>query len=308
MNVVLLGAPGAGKGTQAQRVKGALGIPHVATGDILRASLAAGTEVGLRARSYMGRGELVPDEVVVAIVAERIGRPDCRSGWILDGFPRTPAQAVALDRTIWERGLRPIDFVVYLRVSPEVVVVRLSGRRVCPAPECGAAYHVKFVPPRQAGICDRCGTKLVHRDDDRAETVRARLETYERLTAGLVARYREAGLLVEIDASGAPGEVGEGVLAALGWTGKPPEEAAEAPAADAVGEEIGPATAAGGAPAKPVVSGAEDAAGDRAKAATKAARKSPTRKAAKKPKNKVKKKAKKKAKKKTARKGGTRRR
>ena len=215
LNVVLLGAPGAGKGTQAQRIKDEFGLPHVATGDILRAAASAGTEVGTRAKAYMDRGELVPDEVVVAIVAERIARDDCSDGWLLDGFPRTAPQAEALDRTICEKSLKPIDRVVYLKVSADAVVERLSGRRVCPNTSCGAAYHVTFMPPEKAGVCDRCGTEIVQRDDDKPDTVRQRLETYESRTADLVTRYRDAGVLVEIQAEGKPEDVGERVLAQL---------------------------------------------------------------------------------------------
>ncbi len=215
MNAVLLGAPGAGKGTQAQRIRDEFGVPHVATGDILRAAITAGTEVGLRAKKYMDRGDLVPDEVVVAIVAERLREADCSEGWLLDGFPRTLAQAEALDRTIAEQELGAIDRVVHLRVSPEAVVERLSGRRVCSDAACGTAYHVKHMPPRQDKICDRCGARLIRREDDRPETVLQRLEIYERRTADLVGRYREAGVLVEIDAEGDPEEVGDQVVAAL---------------------------------------------------------------------------------------------
>lgn len=215
MNVVLLGPPGAGKGTQAQRIRDEFGVPRIATGDILRAAAAAGTEVGRKAREYMDRGELVPDEVVVAIVAERLASEDCRGGWLLDGFPRTAAQAEALDGTIRERGLRSIDRVVYLDCSAETVIERLSGRRVCPNASCGAAYHVRYVPPREDEVCDRCGTRLVRRDDDRPGTVRQRLETYRLQTADLVSRYREAGVLAEVQAEGAPEEIGERVLAEL---------------------------------------------------------------------------------------------
>ncbi|MHC5053369.1 MAG: adenylate kinase [Planctomycetota bacterium] len=215
MNVVLLGAPGAGKGTQAQRIKDQFKVPHIATGDILRAAVAAGTEVGMRAKAYMDKGELVPDEVVVAIVADRIARDDCRDGWLLDGFPRTAPQAEALDRTISEKGLKPIDRVVYLKVSADAVVERLSGRRVCPKTACGAAYHVEFMPPKAEGVCDRCGTEIVQRDDDKPDTVRQRLETYGKRTEALVGRYRDAGSLVEIQAEGTPEEVGELVLAEL---------------------------------------------------------------------------------------------
>ena len=256
MNVVLLGAPGAGKGTQAQHIRKAAGIPHIATGDMLRAAAAEGTQVGLRARSYMDRGELVPDEVVVAIVAERLSQPDCRSGWLLDGFPRTGAQAEALDRTIWERGLRPMDHVIYLSVSPETVVERLSGRRVCPNTECGTAYHLEFLPPKKDSVCDRCGTGLIRRDDDVPETVRSRLETYESRTAGLVARYREAGLLVEIDASGTPEEVAEQVLEALGPIPEPAAEPVEVPPGNA---SAAPGGAAAGASAKETAAGKKEA-------------------------------------------------
>jgi len=212
---VLLGAPGAGKGTQAQLIKDRFKVPHIATGDILRAAVAAGTEVGLRAKSYMDKGELVPDEVVVAIVADRIAEDDCSDGWLLDGFPRTVPQAEALDRTIAEKSLAPIDRVVYLSVSTEEVIKRLSGRRVCPNTDCGAAYHVEFMPPKAEGVCDRCGTGIIQRDDDKPDTVRQRLETYEKRTSALVARYRDAGVLAEIKAEGTPEEVGKLVLAEL---------------------------------------------------------------------------------------------
>jgi len=215
LNLVLLGAPGAGKGTQAQLIKDRFDLPHIATGDILRAAVAAGTEVGLRAKAYMDKGELVPDEVVVAIVADRISEDDCSDGWLLDGFPRTVPQAEALDRTISEKSLKPIDRVIYLSVSAEEVVKRLSGRRVCPNTDCGAAYHVEFTPPKTEGVCDRCGTKIIQRDDDEPDTVRQRLETYEKRTSPLVARYRDAGVLVEIQAEGTPEKVGERVLAEL---------------------------------------------------------------------------------------------
>ncbi len=221
LNLILLGAPGAGKGTQAQGIKDAFGIPQIATGDILRAAVAAGTEVGLKADSYMDRGELVPDDVVVAIVAEQLAQDDCRDGWLLDGFPRNAAQAEALEATIREKGLAPIDRVVYLNVSEEEAVRRISGRRVCSNPECGNTYHVEFMPPPADMKCGKCGAEVVQRDDDRPETVRARLETYKRETAELVERYRGAGTLVEIDAEGKPEEVTERIFTALkasgGW-------------------------------------------------------------------------------------------
>ena len=209
MNIVLLGAPGAGKGTQAQRIKDEFGIPQISTGDMLRAAVAAGTPVGLEAKGFMDKGALVPDEVVVAIVAERLQQEDCAKGWMLDGFPRTEAQAVALDETIQKSGLAPIDAVVYLKVSEEVVLDRLSGRRVCPNTECGGTYHVRNMPPKKEGICDKCGTALIHRKDDQPETVKDRLATYEKSTSGLVGRYKDAGLLIEVVSEGDPADVGK---------------------------------------------------------------------------------------------------
>lgn len=223
MNVILLGAPGAGKGTQAQRIKETFGIPQISTGDILRAAIAAGTDIGLRAKSYMDRGDLVPDDVVVAIVADRLRQDDCRDGWLLDGFPRTAAQAEALDgtldRTTGEKGLAPIDRVVYLRVSADEVVRRLSGRRVCSNPECGNTYHVEFMPPPADMKCEKCGGRIIQREDDGPATVRRRLRTYENQTAELVDRYRGAGTLVEIDAEGEPDEVTERMFAKLKASG-----------------------------------------------------------------------------------------
>jgi adenylate kinase len=215
VNVVLLGAPGAGKGTQAQRIKDTYDLPHIATGDILRAAVAAKTPVGLEAKAFMDKGALVPDEVVVAIVADRIKQPDCEKGWLLDGFPRTAGQAEALDATIERQGLKPITAVVYLKVSADVVVDRLSGRRVCPNTSCGAAYHITYMPPKVEGVCDRCGEKIIQRKDDTAETVKKRLDTFEAQTADLVDRYTKAGLLIEVLSEGAPADVGAKVIEVL---------------------------------------------------------------------------------------------
>lgn len=215
MNLILLGAPGAGKGTQAQGIKDAFGIPQIATGDILRAAVAAGTEVGLRAKSYMDGGELVPDAVVVAIVAERLAQDDATEGWLLDGFPRNAAQADALEATIEEKRLKPVDRVVYLNVSEEEAVRRISGRRVCSNAKCGNTYHVEFMPPPTDMKCGKCGAEVVRRDDDGPETVRERFETYKSETAELVERYRGAGTLVEIDAEGKPEEVQERIFAGV---------------------------------------------------------------------------------------------
>ena len=209
MKLILLGPPGAGKGTQAESLARKYSIPHVSTGDILREAVREGTEVGRKARKYMDRGELVPDDVVVAIVAERLGKPDCRSGWLLDGFPRSAAQAEALDGRLGENSY----VVLYFGLSEEAVVERLSGRRVCS--KCGHIYHVKFSPPRSGDACDRCEGELFQRDDDRPETVRARLRTYDEQTASLIDRYGGSGRLVRIDASGEPDDVARAVEEAL---------------------------------------------------------------------------------------------
>lgn len=213
MRMVLLGPPGSGKGTQAQLLAQRLGVPQVSTGDILRAAVREGTPLGLRAKGYMDRGELVPDELVVELVRERLQRPDCAGGFILDGFPRTVAQAEALEDALREQG-RALQAVVYLRVDDQEVVRRISGRRSCE--RCGAVYHVLYDPPREDGRCDRCGGRLYQRDDDREETVRARLRVYEANTAPLVERYRAQGLLREVAGQGTPQEVLGRVLRALG--------------------------------------------------------------------------------------------
>jgi len=200
MNLVLLGPPGAGKGTQAERISEAYGIPHISTGDIFRENLKKGTELGLKAKEYMDRGELVPDEVVIGIVQARLAESDCGRGFILDGFPRTVAQADALKETLSRMGMG-LDHVLNIQVEDDTVVERLTARRTCR--DCGAVYHLKFDPPRQEGRCDACGGELYVRDDDREETVRARLEEYRRKTQPLIDYYRAQGLLRDID-GGAP--------------------------------------------------------------------------------------------------------
>ncbi len=207
MRLVLLGPPGSGKGTQGERLARALQVPRISTGDILRRNVAQGTELGKEAKAYMESGRLVPDELVIAMTAERLKEPDARNGFILDGFPRTIAQAEALAR------LTPLDAVVNLFLEPEELVKRSAGRRVCP--KCESVYHMVTNPPRQAGICDKCGTSLVTRPDDREDVVRTRIETYERQTAPLVQYYREKGLLREVYASGVIDEISERVQEAL---------------------------------------------------------------------------------------------
>ncbi|MDR2771238.1 MAG: adenylate kinase [Clostridiales Family XIII bacterium] len=201
-NIILLGAPGSGKGTQAARLTERLGVPAVSTGDIFRANIAEGTALGKEAKGYMDRGELVPDAVVIAIALDRIDANDCRNGFLLDGFPRTTEQADALDRHLAAAG-RGIDGVLLLDVPTEELVRRISGRRVCRS--CGASYHVTDIPPARAGLCDACDGALYARDDDNEETVRNRIEVYNVNTAPLTAYYEERKLLLRIAASGASG-------------------------------------------------------------------------------------------------------
>ncbi|UCC64873.1 MAG: adenylate kinase [Anaerolineae bacterium] len=194
--VVLLCPPASGKGTQAARLREALNLPHVASGDLFRENLKNETELGLKARAYMDRGELVPDDVTIAMVVERLSRPDCAEGALLDGFPRTIAQAEALDRELAARGHK-ISIVPNVVVPDEVLVERVSGRRLCR--RCGEAYHIHFNPPQQAGVCDKDGGELYQRDDDNPETVRQRLKVYWQQTSPLIDYYRNQGLLVEIN-------------------------------------------------------------------------------------------------------------
>jgi len=196
---VFLGPPGAGKGTQARQLAAALGVPHVAPGDLFREAATAGTALGLEAKRYMDRGVLVPDGVVIRMIADRLARADAKLGFILAGFPRTPEQAAALDELLADAG-QGLDRVVFFDVDEPEIVRRLTGRRVCPS--CGSLYHLVSSPPRVANRCDRCGSELILRDDDREETVRTRLGVYARQTAPLLERYRERGLLVSVPAGG----------------------------------------------------------------------------------------------------------
>ena len=203
-DVVLLGGPGSGKGTQAERLCADLGLPHIATGDLFRENLRQATDLGKLAQTYMDRGELVPDDVTEAMVEERLARPDTQGGFILDGFPRTLPQAGALTEMM-TRLARRIAAVLYIKVSDEALVGRLSGRMICRA--CQAPYHLQFKPPHQSGVCDSCGGELYQRADDNPQTVQARLVTFHGQTEPLIAYYQQAGLLQEID--------GEGTLAAV---------------------------------------------------------------------------------------------
>jgi len=204
MDIILLGPPGSGKGTQAQKMVERYHIPQISTGDMLRGAVKEQTPLGVEAKRYMDRGKLVPDEVVVGIVRERLKESDCKGGFILDGFPRTVPQAEALDSTLGEMK-REINHVVSIEVPNEELVKRLTGRRTCRS--CGAMYHLMFDPPRQEDVCDKCGGELYQRDDDQEETIRARLQVYEEQTTPLIAYYRGKGLLRAIDGVGAIEEI-----------------------------------------------------------------------------------------------------
>lgn len=194
--IVLLGPPGAGKGTQAQVISKTMDLPHVSSGDIFRENMRNQTELGRQAKGYMDRGELVPDDLTIAMIRERLSRPDCAKGALLDGFPRTPHQAQALDEMLAEFGGR-VNAVPYIKVAESVLIERLTGRWTCRAQ--GHVFHEKFNPPEKPGVCDYDGSELYQRDDDKAETVANRIKVYFTQTAPLIEYYQEAGLLVEVD-------------------------------------------------------------------------------------------------------------
>jgi len=191
MYLIMLGAPGAGKGTQAQKLSARLGIPQISTGDMLRQAVSEKTALGMEAKKYMEAGKLVPDEIVIGIVKERLSKEDCKNGFILDGFPRTLEQAKALEE------FARVDFVINIEVPEEILVERITGRRSCP--KCGAVYHVKNKPPKISNRCDLCGSELYQREDDKEETVRKRLETYRKQTLPLIKYYSEKNKLINID-------------------------------------------------------------------------------------------------------------
>lgn len=209
MKLILLGPPGAGKGTQAKLLTERFHIPQISTGDILRAAVKEGTPMGVKAKSFMDAGGLVPDEVVIGIVRERLQKEDCAPGFILDGFPRTTGQADALKENLRSLG-KDLDAVISLEVDTEALVERLTGRRTCRS--CGKGYHVAFDPPRENNRCDACGGELFQRDDDREETIRKRLEVYNEQTSPLVAYYRSEGLLISIDGMQEIGTVQDKIL------------------------------------------------------------------------------------------------
>ena len=223
LDLVLLGGPGSGKGTQAERLGAQLQLPHIATGDLFREHLRLQTALGMLAKAHMERGELVPDEVTDAMVEHRLAQPDAREGFVLDGFPRTLPQAQALNE-IMSAQQRRLAGVLYIRVSDAAIIGRLSGRFICR--QCQSPYHTNFKPPQRPGFCDRCGGELCQRTDDNPETVRARLVTFHRQTEPLIAFYRAAGLLHEIDGEAAPPLVTAQCLDTIGWIAKKPELAA----------------------------------------------------------------------------------
>jgi adenylate kinase len=213
MRIVLVGPPGAGKGTQAKVVAERLGIPAISTGDIFRANVSAGTELGVAAKRYMDAGQLVPDEVTIGLIRDRFGEDDAVAGFLLDGFPRNVAQAEALEAMLTGINVK-LDRVVELKVDNDEVVRRIAGRRLC-RNDSGHIFHVDSHPPRETGVCDVCGGELYQRDDDREETVRERLRVYAAETAPIVGFYAERGLLSSVDATGALDEVTARILAAL---------------------------------------------------------------------------------------------
>ena len=209
MNLILLGAPGAGKGTQAEILVKKLSIPAISTGNMLREAIAAGTELGIKAKQYMDEGNLVPDELIMGIIADRVALPDCANGFILDGVPRTLAQAEALEA----KGIR-IDHVVSIEVDDAVIEGRMTGRRVCP--KCGASYHIEANPPKMDGICNACGSELVIRKDDAPETVRKRLEVYHATTEVLKDFYGKLGRLSIVEGNQPIEKANEAILVAIG--------------------------------------------------------------------------------------------
>jgi len=213
MNLILLGPPGAGKGTQAQMIVERYRIPQISTGDILRNAVKESTPLGLKAKAFMDRGQLVPDEVVIGIIDERLRAPDCNPGFILDGFPRTIAQAEALQSILTKIG-KSIDHVINMEVDPEELVNRLTGRRTCK--NCGAMFHVLFHPPKGEGICDRCGGPLYQREDDKEETIRTRLREYRKQTAPLIEYYRQKNRLRSIQGMGGQDQIFERIARHLG--------------------------------------------------------------------------------------------
>lgn len=213
MKIIMLGAPGAGKGTQAKLIADTYGLPHVSTGDIFRMNIKNGTQLGMEAKTYMDQGLLVPDELTVRILLDRVGQDDCKNGYVLDGFPRTIPQAEVLEDALSKLGDQ-IDFAINVEVPDENIIRRMGGRRACLA--CGATYHIEHVPPKKDGICDTCGQELVLRDDDKPETVKNRLRVYQEQTQPLIDFYTKKGVLRTVDGTQDMQDVFNAIKAILG--------------------------------------------------------------------------------------------
>ena len=213
MKLIMLGAPGAGKGTQAKKIAAKYDIPHISTGDIFRANIKNGTELGKKAKTYMDQGLLVPDELVVDLVVDRVNQEDCSKGYVLDGFPRTIPQAEALDKALAEMGQK-MDYAIDVNVPDENIVHRMSGRRACVG--CGATYHLEYAPTKTEGICDACGKELILRDDDKPETVQKRLNVYHEQTQPLIDYYTKAGILKTVDGTVDMNDVFKAIVDILG--------------------------------------------------------------------------------------------
>lgn len=213
MKIIMLGAPGAGKGTQAKRIAEKYGIPHISTGDIFRANIKGGTELGMKAKAFMDQGQLVPDEITIGMLLDRIHESDCANGYVLDGFPRTIPQAESLTKALAEMG-EAIDYAINVDVPDSAIVSRMGGRRACV--NCGATYHVEFNAPKQEGVCDVCGEKLILREDDKPETVQNRLTVYHEQTQPLIDYYQKAGVLAEVDGTQDMDQVFTDIVSVLG--------------------------------------------------------------------------------------------
>ena len=213
MKIIMLGAPGAGKGTQAKKIAEKYGIPHISTGDIFRANIKGGTELGMKAKSYMDQGQLVPDDVTIGMLLDRISQEDCAGGYVLDGFPRTIPQAESLTKALNARNEK-MDYAINVDVPDEAIVTRMGGRRACIA--CGATYHIVYNPTKTEGICDACGEKLVLRDDDKPETVQKRLTVYHEQTQPLIEYYDNEGILKTVDGTQDLNDVFEDIIEILG--------------------------------------------------------------------------------------------
>ncbi len=213
MKIVMLGAPGAGKGTQAAMICDKYNIPHVSTGDIFRSNIKNGTELGKKAKAFMDQGKLVPDELTIELLLDRVAQADCQNGYVLDGFPRTIPQAEVLTEALAKSGEK-VDFAINVDVPDANIVHRMSGRRSCP--KCGASYHIEYIPPKQEGICDTCGSELIQRDDDKPETVQNRLSVYHEQTQPLIDYYEKAGALRTVDGTQDKDDVFKAITDILG--------------------------------------------------------------------------------------------